>query len=143
MAKGKKDTKKTDKPKIKDVKSLKKFELPKTVEIKSGKKRFFTKKVVYAILIIFVLILGGLVLALLFEYSLIKNPFAKLTAEVQVFSVEDRCSLIAGQLIHTLSNEDECKVRCKSTCESWNTQFQNSEFLQKEKDCNICNCYCK
>jgi|WetSurMetagenome_2_1015567.scaffolds.fasta_scaffold437832_2 hypothetical protein len=136
-------TKKIEKPKIKGTKSLNKLELPEEVEIKTWKKKFFTKRVVYIALILFILILACLVLALLFEESIISNPFATFTAKTQIFSVEDRCSLIAGQLIHTLSNEEDCKVRCRTTCELRNTQFQNSEFLQKEKDCNICKCYCK
>jgi hypothetical protein len=139
MAKGKK----TQSTKIKGTKSLKKFELSKSAGIKDGNKKIFSRKLVYVILIIFVLILGGLVLGLLFEFNIIGNPLSAMTAKTQVFFVEDRCSLIVGQLIHTLNDESECKVRCRTTCELRGVQFYDFEFVQKTEDCNTCKCYCK
>lgn len=109
------------------------------IKSKKNKKRFLKNKHILLILAIFLLIVF---LTILFENGLIKNPLDKLVKKTQEINAKDLCSIIAGNIIHTVSDEGECKLQCRAECETRNLEFQKSNFQLIENDCNICTCYC-
>lgn len=120
--------------------SLSTFGLPSKPHRKSQKRLFV--QIVIALLLLVVLFL---IFELLIENGYIENPFGDLAFnnEVQQFSVPDSCSIIAGQLIHTLLGEGECEVRCKQDCELRDLSYYDYEFTERLGDCHICDCYCR
>ena len=134
---------KSNEKKESGAKQLSNYELPKDFSAKPMKRRKLNRKNTKLALILLIIALLALVFILLVQFGFVNNPFEKLNREPELFRVEDSCSLIVGQLIHTINNADECEVRCKANCELRESDFHNSEFSQREKDCNLCNCYCK
>lgn len=126
--------------KIKDAKPLSNYELSK-----NSKSHFSKKLLVKMIVVILALLVLLLVFEILVENGIMKNPFSGWNDnhEIQQFSIKDSCSVIAGQLIHTILSEDECGVRCKTNCELRALSFESFDFALKSEDCHVCNCYCK
>jgi hypothetical protein len=93
------------------------------------------------IFIFLVLLLGFLVYLVLGEFDF----FAKdLGEEVELdFFINDECSIIAGQLIHVINNEGNCKIMCRAHCEVREKEYSNSSFMTRENACHQCHCYCK
>jgi len=110
---------------------------------KGLKKRSF-KSINFGIIIIFLIIaLLAIILILLVEFKIIDNPLDNPLSQPQLFDIEDRCSLIVGQLMHTIEGSDSCEIRCGTECEVREMNFYDSEFTKHENDCNSCECYCK
>ena len=107
-------------------------------------KKYFSKKSKLGfILVILAVILAIIMMLLLIEFRMIKNPIKNPLAQPQLFVIDDKCSLIVGQLMHTINDGDGCEMRCKTDCDVRKMDFYNSEFIKNEKDCNNCECYCK
>ena len=66
-----------------------------------------------------------------------------LKQDIRYHKIRDKCGLIAGKVMHTISNEDICRVKCRARCESENEVFYKSEFEKSTNGCHICHCYCK
>jgi nitrate reductase NapE component len=146
MSKRKKEV--LDKEVKSEVKSLKDFsynaKTEKNVrEVKKAKKKKFLSKKAFSILIFvlfFVLVVSCV--GILAEYGIfknVKNPLAKPV----LFVIEDKCSLIVGQLISTIRDEETCELKCKSECNVREMTYVREEFILIEDDCNVCNCFCK
>jgi len=101
------------------------------------KKKFKTT------LIILVIALAVIIVALLNQLGIIESQFKNPLAEPQEYFIEDRCSLIVGQLIHTIGDSDTCELRCKTECEVRKQTYHDSKFTEIEEDCNSCNCFCR
>ena len=106
-------------------------------------KRYKKRKITLISIFLLVFLLVIMLLLFLFQLEIIKNPYAKFGAKPILFKIRDECSLIVGQLIHTYNDEGSCKNRCNAECEVRNFNFYNVEFIEKEKDCHECNCYCR
>ena len=122
-------------------KPLKDYKLEKNG--KTRKNSLFRSRNFRIVLIILAILLAGIIFALLVESGYIENPLRSSFSSPELFVIEDSCSLIVGQLIHTIENSDTCEMRCKTECSVREMSFHDSEFVEKENDCNECNCYCK
>jgi len=112
-------------------------------KLKKNKKQVFHKKTMLFLMVILALFLAVLSAILLVQFNIIKNPLEKITQEKRVFNIKDECSLIVGQLIHTIKDDSTCELKCKTNCNSFDMNFDNSEFTAKKEDCNGCECTCK
>jgi len=61
----------------------------------------------------------------------------------KLFIIEDECGLINGNIINTISDNQDCRILCRNKCSVMNMSFDRSEIKIQEDECNICNCYCK
>jgi hypothetical protein len=105
---------------------------------------FRLKKIYLIILLLLLLTLFTIILLwLLIEINAIKNPFTEINYTPRLYVIKDDCTLIQGQLIHSIKDESICELRCKSDCTLRSMSFVKSEFNQKTDDCSTCNCYCK
>lgn len=95
------------------------------------------KKVVRVLLTIAILLAITLLILFLIEKRIIKEP-----TEEKLIQLQDECSLVLGNLMHSINSEGECRLRCINTCGISNLEFEKSEFTPNENDCNACNCYC-
>gem|GEM_PF-1368182 len=103
---------------------------------KSKKRR----KLINKVLIIILILIGAIMILLLIEYYPEITSFRK---DAEVYLIEDECGLVAGNLIHQIKDEGECKIKCRNECEVRKKEFYNSEFILRENACHVCNCYCK
>jgi len=101
------------------------------------------KKTINSLILVSSIILAITLIFLFSESGFIQNPFEELMRPVQTYSLEDKCSLIAGQIIHSIENEDACRINCMAECEFRDLNFHKSEFFLGERECNSCFCYCK
>ena len=106
---------------------------------KNNKK---SKKIIIGAIIL-ILLLSVIILILLIQFKIIKYDFKSFALKPELFKIEDKCSVIVGQLIHTVNNEGTCMMKCKTECEVRDMKFFNLEFIEIENDCNKCSCYCK
>jgi len=105
------------------------------------KKSQKVKKSIKIISVIaFILVI--LLIVLLIRYY---NPtlLNKITKKPRLFIIKDECSMILGNIIHKIKNEDECKIFCRNDCELRKIDFYNSELIKSNNSCHTCNCYCK
>ena len=59
------------------------------------------------------------------------------------FQIADECGLIMGNLLHTIKNEDACKIKCRAQCMTIELEYGSSFFNESLKSCNTCECNCK
>lgn len=102
------------------------------------KKRIYT--ITFAILAI---ILIAILITIAVDNLLINNPFIQITKNTVQFEIPDVCTIIAGQLAHSIEDEDRCAQICRAECEVRESSFVESEFIERENNCNQCQCYCK
>lgn len=95
------------------------------------------------ILLILMISIAVLILILLYFNATSSDGFNSLFDKPEKITIEDRCSLVMGQLFHEIKNEDECRIKCKSNCEVRGKNFAESEFIKNNNSCHTCNCYCK
>jgi len=112
-------------------------------KVKNKKKHVLHKKTMLVIILFLALFLTILSLILLVQFNFIKNPLEKISLKERIFEIKDECSLIVGQLIHTIKDESTCEIKCKTNCDAFDMNFQNSEFTEKNEDCHTCKCTCK
>lgn len=101
------------------------------------------KKNLISVIILLSLLILGLILVLLVRLDLIKNPFYIINRSSQEFVIKDECTLVVGQLIHTIEQEETCELRCKSNCDIRELEYVSHTFTSIDRDCNSCNCVCK
>ena len=46
-------------------------------------------------------------------------------------------------MIHSIRDEETCTQICKTNCLTRKLSFQKSEFIENQKDCSQCKCFCK
>jgi len=111
---------------------------------KSRKKIKKSSKLVKSMFWIIVLLVIFVIFLILSQVGFV-DYFKKLleTREPQLFAVKDECSLILGNLIHEIKGEDDCKIMCNNRCGLMEMDFYEINFIRSEKDCHVCNCYCK
>lgn len=102
------------------------------------KKKKTSKKIFILILLLSILLII-LLIAQLDLITYLKN----IKKEPELFVIKDECALILNNLIHQIKTEGECKIKCEHNCDIREKNFHDSEFIEKNDDCNICNCYCK
>lgn len=102
------------------------------------RRRFLRKNNLILILAICLVVIG---IFLLIENEFIENPFT--SREPVTIEARDFCSLIAGNVLHTINNGDECRLQCLAQCETRDMSLGDSEFNKIENDCNTCSCYCE
>jgi len=103
----------------------------------------FNKNLIIGFVIILISALLVLSLTLLVQTGIIENPLKNLNLKEQLFMVKDGCSMIVGNLMHTINNDDDCKRQCKSDCQVREMNFQRFVFTKVPNNCNECSCYCK
>jgi hypothetical protein len=78
-----------------------------------------------------------LVTLVLINFGVFEGP-----NEVQVFTLEDRCAVVMGNLIHQVRDTGECHVKCVNECKIRELNFDHVEFVAQNVSCNDCECYC-
>lgn len=91
------------------------------------------KRLLYAFLIILIILIAIDLKA--WEYLEKK--------EIKEINLEDRCSVLFNNIIHSIKDESGCENYCKSECFSRDSKYFNSEFSINPEGCNGCLCYCK
>lgn len=84
---------------------------------------------------ILIVILALLIAAILFFTNYKKSPPS--------FSIEDKCGRFVNLMSHTIADENSCKTRCRSQCESVGRNYGKISFEKKDPACNSCTCYCE
>ena len=59
--------------------------------------------------------------------------------------VPDGCGIVLGNLVHTISSQDECEGRCAPACIAADKKFIRASYLEKgnRNGCNSCYCVCR
>lgn len=117
--------------------------LPAYKKSKKNSSVKINKKYMAILIITLSFILVAILIAISLELNIIKNPIKGFQIAPELFIIKDKCSLIVGQIIHTINDESICKMKCNAECEVREMQFRSSEFTKKEGDCHECRCYCK
>jgi len=109
--------------------------------LKNNKYKAYHKKTQYILYfgLFLLLILSVIVAAEVFDISKIKSPFREST----FISIEDECSLIMGNLVHQIKDDDSCAIRCYNECNLIDSKVKDYEFIMSQSECSTCNCYCK
>lgn len=102
--------------------------------------RFLHSWLFVFVLIILIALLGVTLFVILVEEKVIFLPEFK--ESIYSFNAEDKCGLIAGQLIHSIDDIDQCENSCRATCEVRGLDFYNSTFIRQDQQCHICSCEC-
>jgi hypothetical protein len=105
---------------------------------KRGRFRIHKRFIVYGLVIALLLLLGYL----LIDLGYVSNPFVSNKNIPATFEIRDECSLIAGQVIHVINNDGNCRIMCRAACEVRTLEFASSVFTQHEKGCHSCECSC-
>jgi hypothetical protein len=100
------------------------------------KKRLRIANILTIIFFILLLLLAYLVLKMLGVSVFTQKEIVKVQMDAE-------CSMILGNLIQSVDGEDSCRIKCRADCEIRQMAFYRSEFLKKENDCNLCDCYCR
>ena len=103
---------------------------------RSKKKIFHYSRYIIAIVIILVII----VIALILIEGDIASDFK--TPKVKEIQLTDKCTLVLGNLIHQIKNEEDCILQCKRECTAQDMNYQNVAFEFRESDCHNCKCFC-
>ena len=72
-----------------------------------------------------------------------KKLFGEFNKEEKMFVIEDKCSIMMGNIIHEIKDGDRCKIMCKNECSVRKMSFLNFSFIWKNDSCHVCNCYCR
>ncbi|MBD3253216.1 hypothetical protein GF386_05770 [Candidatus Pacearchaeota archaeon] len=105
-------------------------------------KKKSRKKINKIILITIIVLIVILATLLIFQFGIFKYV-KNITKEPRLFVIRDECSLILGNILHQIKSNGECKIFCRNNCNLREMNYHNSEFIEKEGSCHICNCYCK
>jgi len=94
---------------------------------------------------VFISIIAIAIIALVLTFVDTRTPqsLSEMFEEPEKIVIEDRCSLVMGNLFHEIKNKEECRIKCKSNCEVRGEEFSESEFIKNNSSCHTCNCYCK
>ncbi len=92
-----------------------------------------------AIIVFWILVILLLVLTLI-DFKFWKYLEKK---EIIFVALQDRCSLMFDNILHTIKDDSGCENYCRAECITRGIEFYKTEFYLKEDSCNICNCYCK
>lgn len=84
--------------------------------------------------LIFIIILAVAIAAVI---AINPNP------ERNSFKIEDKCGKFVNVMSHTIEDENACKTRCRSQCDSTGLRYRKARFEKSELGCNSCTCNCK
>lgn len=101
--------------------------------------RFLYSKLFLVLSIIMFLFLIILVVFEYVNFTSIERIFLK----PKLVELNDECSLIMGNLVHQIRDEDDCNIRCNNQCNLLGLNYKSIEFTKNQNSCNVCNCYCK
>jgi predicted lipoprotein with Yx(FWY)xxD motif len=101
------------------------------------------KKIYLAAIIALVVSLAVVFFVMAVDNSIVENPISQLSKEAVEFSVQDVCSVFAGQILHTIKDDGTCSSACRAECDARSMSYISSEFSEIEGDCNICRCRCR
>jgi len=94
------------------------------------------------------------------KYKLIKDPklslivllgiafliisyFLFFSGDLVSVNIEDKCGRFVNLFSHTIANEETCKLRCESQCDSMQMSYKKVRFSSSSSGCNKCECLCK
>ena len=107
---------------------------------KKVKKRFFKSR---QLIILLSVLLAIIFLVILFNQGFIGNPLENFGKGITKVVAPDECTIIAGNLLHTIEDEGDCNLKCVAECEIRTLELEDSEFMARPNNCNICTCSCK
>jgi hypothetical protein len=126
-------------PKKRKAKGEGKVEEVSVANKKKGKK----SRLLLTGLIVLLIALIALVGILLLQLGVVDNPFTNLHFQPKEFIIKDECSMIVGNLIHSIQDEGVCEQKCKTDCDVRDMFYYDFEFTEKMGDCHECKCYCR
>jgi hypothetical protein len=90
------------------------------------------------------LILLILLIVLVFVEFVSFSFVGKIFSKPHLIEIQDECSLIMGNLVHQIRDENDCSLRCHNECYLDESNYIESIFFQEEGNaCHSCDCYCK
>lgn len=105
---------------------------------KVRKNKNYSRKFLFYLIVFLVFVFLLLGFFIFNEYGINFNKIDRASKHI----AKDECSFIAGQIIHTINNEDECGLKCISLCLVVSKDFSKSNFTLRENNCNLCECDC-
>ena len=57
--------------------------------------------------------------------------------------INDRCGPLLKEIVHSIKDEDACKIKCVGQCTSIDMEFKRIVFKDNRPYCNDCECYCE
>lgn len=93
--------------------------------------------------LISIITIAVIILVLIFINTNSVQGIKDIFKEPEKIVIEDRCSLVMGNVFHEIKNSGECEISCKNNCELRGKKFVESEFIKSQDSCHTCNCYCK
>jgi hypothetical protein len=100
------------------------------------------RKSAFVLLLVLIILLFVVALVLLDAYGIIALNLGKNSKQALSVDLGDKCSYIAGQLIHTINNADECALKCRSECYTLGASYKQTDFALANGTCNLCHCVC-
>lgn len=118
---------------------MKRKKKPKKVTRKKlADKSLLRRKIIRIILRVCIVLLFLLIFLVFVGLGGLKKP-----QEPELFRIKDECSLVMGNLIHSIKDEGECKLRCFNDCGIRRMEYDLSKFREVTNSCNSCDCYCR
>lgn len=105
---------------------------------KKREKRRLVK--ILMIVLIILIVLTCFLLAIRFDFF---GNILDSTKKPMKIEIPGECYLIMGNIFYNINNEDDCKKECDNECWVRKKEYVNSEFIEDQQNCNLCNCYCK
>ena len=102
-------------------------------------KNKISKKSLVAIFMFLLILLVLASFYLLKEGGIIKNSTE---LSEKNFTIQDKCSIIVGKIVHPIDREDECMNNCVAQCEIYSLSYDRVEFELMQDTCNKCSCFC-
>ncbi len=61
---------------------------------------------------------------------------------VQEIELGDECGMIMGNVMHTIPDDPNCRIKCRAYCSSKKLEYVNSVFNGDGNPCFSCKCLC-
>jgi len=97
-------------------------------------KRKYAVRVLLAIALVLLILIGFLLI--------VQSGTFEKKSEPEYFSLQDECQAVMGNLMHSINNEGECKLRCINHCDIREMNFEGFEFIEETTACSHCGCSC-
>ncbi|MBM3200111.1 hypothetical protein FJZ53_04170 [Candidatus Woesearchaeota archaeon] len=89
-------------------------------------------------------ILAFILIAYFVDDTVLKNlsPSKMLNFEKKKIIIPDECGNIIGNVLHSVTDEDQCKMKCLNQCSTIGMERDKVVFSKGINTCNSCECYC-
>ena len=74
-----------------------------------------------------------------YTYNLVSTTLFR---ENHKITIDDKCTVFVGNVIHTIGTDAQCQLRCSTQCQTFSETMKSFSFAQG-KGCNSCTCICQ